>query len=100
MAMVKVLQERLVKRDDSQRLLERLQDLRAAALSQPGYVTGETLFKGVDPVAVLVIATWISREHWEAWETSEARMSLNDLIMPLLLEEPKTGVYSIALEEG
>ncbi len=100
MAMVKVLQERLVKRDDSQRLLDRLQELRAAALSQPGYVTGETLFKDVDPVAVLVIATWISRGHWEAWETSEARMSLNDLIMPLLLEEPRTSVCRMALEEG
>ncbi len=99
MAMVKVLQERLVKRKDLERLTELLQDLRAAALSQPGYVTGETLFKGVEPVAVLVIATWISREHWEAWETSEARMSLNDLIMPLLLEEPRICVYNVAVDE-
>jgi len=57
MAMVKVLQERLVNRKDCHRLLECLEDLRAAALRQPGYVTGETLVKGVDAVAVLTVVT-------------------------------------------
>jgi len=55
--MVKVLQERLVNRKDCHRLLECLEDLRAAALRQPGYVTGETLVKGVDAVAVLTVVT-------------------------------------------
>ncbi len=99
MAMVKVLQERWVNRKDSERLKGLLQDLRAAALRQPGYVTAETLYRGDDPLCVLVIATWMTREHWEAWATSEERMRLADLIIPLLLEEPNITVYSIAVDE-
>ncbi len=99
MAMVKVLQERWVKRKDLERLMGLLQDLRAAALRQPGWVTAETLFRGEDPLCVLVIATWMSREHWECWETSEERMNLADLIIPSLLEEPRICVYSISADE-
>ena len=98
MSMVKVLQERVVKREDCERLLERLLDLRVEALTKAGYVTGETLFKGADPVEVLVIATWMSEEHWEAWKTSETRLELADLIEPLLLEETTTAVYRMALD--
>jgi len=97
MAMVKVLQERVVRRDDADKLVQGLQDLRAAALSQPGYVTGETWFRGSDPLTALVVATWVSEEHWKAWETSEARVALNDLISGLLLEEPRVSVYRMTL---
>lgn len=93
--MVKILQERLVNRKDFHRLLGCLKDLRAVALHQPGYVTGETLVKGVDPLTVLVITTWISYEHWEAWVTSQTRIELNNLIVPLLLEEPKISAYNM-----
>ena len=99
MSMVKVLQERVVKREDCERLLDCLLDLRVEALTQPGYVTGETLFKGTGPVTVLVVATWISEEHWEAWKTSEARIEEVNVIAPLLLEEPTSSVYRMVLDE-
>ena len=98
MSMVKVLQERVVRREDCESLLQRLLDLRVEALTQAGYVTGETLFKGSDPVRVLVIATWMSEEHWEAWKTSETRLELADLIAPLLLQETATTVYRMSLD--
>jgi heme-degrading monooxygenase HmoA len=96
--MVKVVQERVVRRQDAQRLLEGLQDLRAEALGQPGYVTGETWFRGDDPVTVLVVATWLSEDHWKAWETSEARVALNDFIAPVLVDEPRTSIYRLTFE--
>lgn len=98
MAMVKVLQERVVRREDCERLLECLLDLRGEALTQPGYVTGETLFKGTDPVSVLVIATWVSQDHWEGWKTSEVRNALSDLVAPLLIEEPTSSVYRMEMD--
>jgi len=98
MSMVKVLQERVVRRDDCERLLECLLDLRVEALTQSGYVTGESLFKGTDPVTVLVLATWMSEEHWEAWKTAEARIEIVDIIAPLLLQDTTTAVYRMALD--
>ncbi len=99
MAMIKVLQERLVAGKDYHRLMGLLLDLREGALRQPGYVMSETLFKGGDPITVLVIATWFSREHWKAWENSEPRMTLNDMVLSLVLEEPTTSIYSMTLED-
>ncbi|MDD4860331.1 MAG: antibiotic biosynthesis monooxygenase [Dehalococcoidales bacterium] len=97
--MIKVLLERQVKRADFPKILEHLQDLRAAALYQPGYVFGETLLKGDDPVEVLVISTWASEEHWNAWLTSEERIELESANSHLLLDETKISVYKILAAE-
>ena len=97
--MVRVLLERRVKREDYNRLMGHLKDLRAAALHRPGYVTGETLVRDDDPVEVLVISTWISEEHWNAWLTSQERIELNSAITHLLVAEPRVSIYKVPLEE-
>ncbi len=97
--MIKVLLERRVRRENYSRLMANIRDLRAASLRQSGYVTGETLVKGDDPIDVLVISTWISEDHWKAWATSEARIVLNDLISRLIEGEAKINVYKMASEE-
>lgn len=93
--MIKVLQERRVKRKNFAKLNANLNDLRSAALQQPGYVTGETLIKGIDPIDVLVISTWISEDHWKAWITSEERIDLNDISNSLIEGEAKISIYKI-----
>jgi heme oxygenase (mycobilin-producing) len=95
MAMIKVLQERRVKKKNFTRLIASLNDLRSAALHQPGYVTGETLFKGNELIDVLVISTWISEDHWKAWTTSEERIELNDIVNGLIEGESKTNIYQV-----
>ncbi|MFH0913962.1 MAG: antibiotic biosynthesis monooxygenase [Chloroflexota bacterium] len=97
--MIKVLLERRVRRKNLPKLMEYLKDIRSAALRQPGYVTGETLVRGDDPVDVLVIGTWISEEHWKAWSTSQERIELEDMICSLLEEDVKVSVYKIPSEE-
>ena len=98
--MVRVLQERRVRRQNYERLMDHLKDLRSAALYQPGYVMGETLVKGDDPVDVMVIGTWISEEHWKAWAPSQKRIEMNDLINHLLMDEPRIGIYKAPTEES
>ncbi len=102
--MVKVLIKRYVRAHDSDRLIGLLLDLRAAALHQPGYVSGETVTRGEDPVEVLAIGTWLSEDHWKAWSTSEQRHELEDMVTALLVGEAEVGVYNIPhdmpLEEG
>jgi antibiotic biosynthesis monooxygenase (ABM) superfamily enzyme len=97
--MIKVLLTRRVRPENSQRVLGLLTDLRAAALRQPGYVTGETVVRGEDPVEVLAIGTWLAEEYWNAWSTSEERIEIEDMIAPLLAGEPRFAVYHTPQEE-
>ena len=97
--MIKVLLERRVRKENYDKLIANLNDLRAASLHQPGYVTGETLIKGDDPIDVLVISTWISEAHWNAWTTLEERIVLNNVINRLIDGEAKISVYKTASEE-
>jgi heme-degrading monooxygenase HmoA len=97
--MIKVLQERRVKKINYDRLIAHLIDLRAAALRQPGYLTGETLSKGDDPVDVLTISTWVSEANWKAWVTSEERIEFEEIINNLLDGEAKVSIYKMPAEE-
>ena len=97
--MIKVLLERRVKKENYNKLMGYLTDLRGTAIRQPGYVTGETLVKGTDPVDVLVLSTWISEEHWKAWACDQSRIEIDDMINRILLGEPQCAIYRIPLEE-
>ena len=96
--MIKVLLERRVKKADLARLMAYLADLRAAALRQPGYVTGETLTRGDDFKDVLVISTWISEDHWKAWTTSQERIEMEDMIKGILDGETRVTIYKMPEE--
>ncbi len=91
--MIKVLIERRVKKTNGAKLMGHLIDLRAAALRQPGYINGETLIKGADPIDILTISTWISEANWKAWVSSEERIELNDVVNRLVEGETKTNIY-------
>ena len=97
--MIKVLMERRVKKKDYAKLTQHLIDLRTAALHQPGYITGETLVKGDDPIDILTISTWISEDHWKAWTTARVRIELNDIINRLIEGDAKVSVYKVSFEE-
>lgn len=97
--MIKVLLERRVKKKNYAKLMEHLIDIRAAALRQPGYITGETLVKGNDPIDVMIITSWISEDHWNAWITKRQRIELNDIINHLIEGEPKVTIYKVEPEE-
>jgi len=95
--MIRVIIERHVK--DKGKLIPMLRELRAAAVHQPGYVTGQTLVSVEDDSITAVISTWHSLEQWQAWETSETRATLYELIEPLLVEEPIIKVYRVMATE-
>jgi len=96
-AMIKVIIERHAKDEES--LPPLLRELRAAAMHQPGYVTGETLVSTEDKSIVAVISTWRSLQDWKTWETSETRAKLYQQIEPLLAEKPKVRTYQIMATE-
>ena len=95
--MIKVIIERYLKEAES--LAPLLRKLRAEAMHQPGYVTGETLVSTEDKSIIAVISTWHSLKDWKAWETSETRARLYQQIEPLLAEKPKVRTYQIMATE-
>jgi heme oxygenase (mycobilin-producing) len=97
--MIKVLMERRVAKRNYNKLLDHLIDLRTAALHQPGYISGETLVKGTDPIDVMTISTWMSEDHWKAWTTARVRIELNDIINRLIEGDAKVSVYKVSFDE-
>jgi heme oxygenase (mycobilin-producing) len=68
-------------------------ELRALALAQPGYVSGETLMNAEDPEEYLVISTWTDIRHWNNWLHNGERMMVQRAIDTLLGRETLYQVY-------
>ena len=65
--MVKVLLERTIKGKNVGEIVRLLRQMRVLAMQQQGYISGETLHALNDPNHYLVISTWETIEHWQAW---------------------------------
>ena len=90
---VKIIIRRKVSKGKEVHLLPLLVELRAKAISQHGYVSGETLRNVNDPEEYLVISTWKSVEDWKAWEASPSRTEIQNKIDSLLGEKFTAGIY-------
>ena len=75
-------------------------DLRAIAMRQHGYVSGETLQSIDDPSFWLVISTWISTDLWKVWHSSAERRELLGKIEPLLVAPEKISVFGFIRRGG
>jgi heme-degrading monooxygenase HmoA len=91
---VKVVIERSVSADNQAEVAELLKDLRAGAIHQQGYVSGETLFAVDRPGTHLVISTWESLKDWKAWENNSKRKEITDKVEALLTSPSRTSVYA------
>jgi len=77
---VKILIKRSIGQEVAQVVRPLIVELRAHAMRQPGYISGETL-KCIDrPGEYLVISTWQSLDEWHKWLDSQERKILEDKI--------------------
>jgi len=97
--MVRIVIERHLKEGKKGDLMPLLRELRAVAMHQPGYITGETLASTEDPSIISTLSTWRSLEDWKAWEKSEPRIKLYERIEPLLVEKAKVSIYQVMATE-
>lgn len=91
---VKVVIERSVSADNQGEMAELLKDLRAKAVRQQGYVTGETLFSVDRPGTHVVISTWENLRDWKAWEKDPERKKIVKKIEYLLASPSKVSVFA------
>jgi heme-degrading monooxygenase HmoA len=64
---------RLTIRDGAEQEWDRtMSDRMRAVESQDGWIGGQLLRPLDEPAARVIVGTWESREHWEAWHGEEA----------------------------
>jgi heme-degrading monooxygenase HmoA len=94
---VKILIKRSIGQDVAPAVRPLIVELRAHAMKQPGYISGETM-KCIDrPTEYLVISTWQSLEDWNKWLASQERKILEDKIDSIT---GKSTEYSIYVQLG
>lgn len=91
---IKVIIERTVSADNQGEVAELLKELRAKAVLQPGYISGETLFSVNKPGTHVVISTWESLKDWKAWEKNHERKEIVAKIEKLLKTKSKVSVFA------
>ena len=96
--MIRVLvYQRAKSEKDIGTLMDALRELRNEAMKQAGYITGETLVDIKDPRNVLIISTWNTVEHYDAWNKAEPRLKATEKIDHLLAEPHTEHVYGYYL---
>ena len=90
---VKILIKRKVSTDNILELTSLLKKLRSLTVTQPGYISGETLKRIDKKDECMVISTWRSAEDWNNWIKNEKRIAVQSEIDRLLGEETTYAVY-------
>lgn len=91
--MIRVMIERCVTPDKETDVIKLLIELRAKALKQHGYISGETLRSSDNPSLWLTISTWNSSEDWKRWEKTTDRIETEKDIEPLLTAPEKISAF-------
>ncbi len=78
--LAKVLIQRQFKTGHTPEIVALLNDLRSAAMGQPGYISGLTLMAPENPNKMLVIGTWQSLEDWNQWKANGERIRLESML--------------------
>jgi len=76
----KILIRRRFKKGKTREIFTLLKDFRAAALNQPGYISGETLIEHNDSQHMLVIGSWENLESWHSWKKSKKRKEFEAML--------------------
>jgi heme-degrading monooxygenase HmoA len=78
--LAKILIKRKFKSVKTKEVITLLTKLRSTAMSQSGYISGETLTSYADQQDVCVIATWQSMEDWIKWKENPERKNIEAML--------------------
>jgi heme-degrading monooxygenase HmoA len=95
---VGVLIRRVTKHGDTAKvLLPHIIELRALAVRQPGYISGETFFNLDRSDECRVISRWTTIEHWQQWKRDARRIELEGNLEKHFGTETEYKIYGIGL---
>ena len=96
---VKVIIKRSVPDDKARRMVPLFREMRALAMNQEGYISGETLRNMNNPEEFIVISSWQSSEFWVKWLKSEERQQIQRQIDKLLGGKTGYEIYHYGFSE-
>jgi len=76
----KILIKRKFNKGKKREIIALLKELRAMALQQPGYISGETLSAVDQPQTLMVIGSWQDMESWHNWKENVTRKTLEQML--------------------
>ena len=91
--MIKIHIRRSVSEENQQRVTALINQMRAAIVGQPGYLSSETLKRVDPPGEILVVSKWQSHFYWKQWYESPERMEVQAKIDELLAAQTQYEVY-------
>ena len=91
--LIRVFIKRQVKAENEKVVYRLLKELRADAMQQQGYISGETLIRADDSQKIVVISTWHSMDDWNSWKESEQRKKIDEILEKLQVEPTDYEVY-------
>ncbi len=98
--MVRILIKRHIKEGTLKDVYHLLNEQRAKAVKQRGYVKGETLARYQNPHCIVVFSMWMNMENWIAWKENKERRVIEEkleqfLESPTEYDEYIFGTYPI-----
>ena len=96
---VKVLIKRRVPEKKAREIIPLFRRMRALAMSQGGYISGETMRNLDDPEEFVVISSWQSSEDWGRWLKSAERQEIQGQIDTLLGGHTHYALYHYGFSE-
>ena len=93
--MIRVMIEQYCQPGKEEQLRDLLIDLRAMAMRQRGYISGETLRDLINPSLFKVISTWSALEDWRTWQRSQQRLSIDETIESLTNKRRKLSIFTM-----
>jgi heme-degrading monooxygenase HmoA len=76
----KILIKRRFKPGNTPQIVTLLNEIRALAMTQKGYMSGETLMKSEEPDVMVVISTWKDLASWHDWRSNRARQKFESML--------------------
>lgn len=95
---VKILIKRKFKEESMRAASRFLINNRNGAMTQPGYISSETLRNLEDRNQIVVVSMWENLEAWNAWKNSEIRKANEVEFKDYLIGETEYEHYSLGLQ--
>jgi heme-degrading monooxygenase HmoA len=92
---IRVFIKRHIKKNSVEKVISLLKEFRAAAVRQPGYISGETLINHYDRQNMTIVSSWETLEDWMRWQNSEERAANEAKIEQLLESTTKYEIYDV-----
>ena len=94
MAIQVIIQRKVKQGRQAKELVPLILQMRACAMYQPGYISGETLCDTEYPGNCLVVSRWETVEDWNNWVRSQERVVIDQNIEILTGEKSEYHIYS------